>query len=77
MEGEKMRPLFALATVFIVLSADGGRLLRINVDAIKMYYEFTEGNHKTRIEYIDQTVDTVLETPEEIDLLLQGEVSKK
>jgi hypothetical protein len=72
-----MRSLAALATVFIVLSADGGRLLRINVDAIKMYYDFQEGNHKTRIEYIDQTVDTVLETPEEIDLLLQGEVSKK
>lgn len=66
-----------LLVVFITITGYINRPTRINVEHIKMYYEIEEQNFKSRIEFIDKTVQDAVETAEEIDLLLQDEISKR
>lgn len=68
--------ILPLTALFINLQGYSYNVTRINVDTIKMYYEQQEGIFNTRIEFIDQTVQGVVETPEEIDLMLQDVFSK-
>jgi hypothetical protein len=69
-----------LAVILILhLTGFEERVYRVNMDHAILWYDFEEPGalDKTMMRFVDGDSRTFRETPDEIDLLLQDEVSKQ
>lgn len=74
-----MRVSQFITILIIHLSGFGDRVYRVNMDNVVLYYDFEEPGavDKTIMYFVDGNSRTFRETPDDIDLLMQDEVSKQ
>jgi hypothetical protein len=74
-----MKPLHLAAILILHLTGFGEKVYRVNMDNVTLYYDFEEPGalDKSTLQFIDGDTRTFRETPDEIDLLLQDEVSRQ
>jgi hypothetical protein len=67
------------AIIILHLTGFEERVYRVNMDNATVYYDFEEPGalDKTMMRFVDGDSRTFRESPDEIDLLLQDEVSKQ
>lgn len=64
--------------LFLTLTGIRNTEIRVNFDHVKYYYAYDQESYfKSRIEFIDKTVIDVRESVDEIDVVMQDEVSKQ
>ena len=65
--------------IILTLTGFQEKLYRVNMDHVILYYDFEEPGalDKTIMKFVDGDTRTFREAPEEIDLLLQDEVSRQ
>jgi capsule polysaccharide export protein KpsC/LpsZ len=65
--------------LIINLSGFGDRVYRVNMDNVTIYYDIEEPGSldKTIMYFVDGDSRTFRESPDDIDLLMQDEVSKQ